>query len=190
MNGQPPVAPPVPPAPPVQTAAQFVPPSSPAAPPPFNPAAMMNIPSPGSSSSDDFNFGAIDLSGIEISNFRILDPLLEYEFEIEKAAIETSEEKGNKMIKLDLIVTFPEEYEGAKVWDYCSTAEKALWKLKSLAAACDLLNEDGSRIVATSVSEFVGNIVRAKVINVEYRGRIGSKIDGGYMIATETPGIS
>jgi hypothetical protein len=150
---------------------------------------MMGIPRQGPGGSEELDLGGIDLTGVEVGNFKILDEKIEYEFEVQDAIVETSKEAGNKMVKLTLAVTFPVEDEGVKVYDYCSTAPAALWKLKSLAAACDMLSEDGSRIMAQSVSEFKGLIVRAGITHSVYQGRTSNKIAGSYMIAKDTPGL-
>ena len=131
----------------------------------------------------------MDLSNVEEMNFKLLDTNLEHEAMIVEAKMGTSESSGQPKLAITLSVTHPQDGVKVKIWDNITFGENARWKFKSLARACGLLDDTGARFIGSGEQDFVGHVVRFRVMHDEYDGRKNNKVDKGYMAAFETPGL-
>ncbi len=129
------------------------------------------------------SFGDVPLGG----GFRLLPTDQEIEALIKKVTTKTSAQ-GNKMVALELEVTFPTEFSGVKLFDQCVLVDNSLWKLKSVLSACGLLSDDGT-FTGSSLQELVDYVIRFRIKHEEYQGVARNKILGGYMEAYQTPGL-
>lgn len=92
--------------------------------------------------------------------------------------------KGNRKVDVKMRVVAPQEFAGGVVYDTLTLTEEAMWKLKSMAAACGQLDEQG--VVQGSTRNFVDKEVMAQVIVDEYNGRKKNKVKGGYEVYDES----
>lgn len=136
----------------------------------------------------------IDFNQVEDKIILVLDASIEYEFAV--TGVEGKKNSsGDDMIELHLAVSHPQvmpngqSCKGASMYDNLNITPKALWKVKSFFSACEMLNQSG-RFSGQKLTDLIGCVVRARVVNEEYNGVTRSKISGAYMPAFETQGMS
>jgi len=151
--------------------------------------AMMGGAAAGGGVGLGIDLSQIDLSGVVAGQYRVLPEELDYEAEIQAVDPERSQ-NGNPMLKLTLKVTFPTEFAGTKLWDRVVLTEASMWKFKSLAKACDLLDPDGAKFIGQGPQDFKDYVVRFRIKHDLYNGAIQNKVNGGYAEGYETPGLS
>jgi hypothetical protein len=152
-------------------------------------AALMGGAAPGPAQGAGNPLGSIDFNAVPDAGRTILLPTdVQCEFEIKNVQLQQAKTGArSQMIVLEMVSTFPQGYEGVKVWDQCSFEPTSLWKVKSVLAACGLL--ENGRFTGRSYADLQGNVVRATVFHDNYQGRTKNKIAGGYEEAWETPGL-
>jgi hypothetical protein len=135
-------------------------------------------------------YSSINLGGVD-DRSRSSKPLpleLDYEAEIMEAKDEIAKGTGNPMVKLDLVITYPLQFVGVKLWD--NVVQSVLWKFKSLARSTETLDPTESVCTAKGPQDFIGHIVRFNVIHDNYQGAISNKVAGGYEPGWQSPGLS
>lgn len=135
----------------------------------------------GPGAAGDLNLEDYDLSKVRDEGFAVLTDGETYDFEITMVKPGLSA-AGNKKIFMVLEVTEDYAEAGQRIPDNITLTEAALWRLKSLGKALDMLSSEG-KFLGTAQS-LKGKRVRGKIKNEEYNGRMGSKIDGGFMPAS------
>lgn len=192
------VAAPAPPAPAPEVQAPAVAAPVPAAPPVAAPtapmaelAALAAATAPQSAApGGTFDFSSVDLSQVQVGGIdRLLSTTVVYEAQVVKADFENAKSSGNPQISYKLKTTFPVEDAGIVIYGQATIAGDNPWVFKSLANACELLDPTGARCIAKSAQDFVGNIVRFAVFHDEYNGKWRNKVNGGFEVGFQTPGL-
>lgn len=140
----------------------------------------------GQAPADPVDLGAYDLSGVNDSSMRVLDPKLTYEAIIVDASTKRSAGDNSGLLVLEMKIIFPEQFRGSKIWDNISMKDNSLWRFKSAARACDLLDAEGKRFVGTSPADFKEYVVRFGIRHDEYAGQIRNKVAGTYEAGWES----
>jgi hypothetical protein len=135
---------------------------------------------------NDGLLGGLNLKDVQDNGGGVLIPEgQEVNARIEKVAKGTSK-AGNTKYDVRVKVTAPAVYKGKVIFDTVTITDAALWRVKGLMRATDLLSEDGADFLGDSEQSFVGKEVgfKVKVDSYHKEGekepRLSNKIDGGY----------
>ena len=139
-------------------------------------------------------WAGMDLSQVPDTRVRFLgDPNLTYEAEVTKTTYKTSG-SGNPTLSVQLVITFPAEYEGQSLYDTIvikdlQKPDAQPWKFKSFASSCEVLDPTRSFCIAAGPNDFNENIVQFKIQHEEYNGEMQAKVSGGYSPGKLSPGL-
>ena len=199
-----PQAPPMPPFAPPMPQASPAPPMAPQVPaqpmmmpvtPPAPAPQVLQPQAPPSARVGNSLLHQLDMDGV--NEFVPLPENTDIEAEIVKSELTEAQSSGNPMIKLQLRVSFPQQFVGVPLYDNVVLIPSAAWKYKSLCRSCTdedgntLLSPDGRFFCGTDEQDFVGNIVRFRIQNgMTNNGNPRNEIKGAYSAGKDTPGLN